>query len=983
MGTEREERIRARGRALMEGMDTRGPSVFGRDFWQGKMMDWSMRDESFKVEMFRFVDVFPVLRDSEAVARHVQEYFCRPGQDFPAWIQLGLKSVQPGSLVARTAASQIEKNIRAMASTFVAGEDARAALPVLERIRRKGRLAFTVDLLGEATVSEAEAEAYARRYAELIGTLSEAAAGWREDALLDRDDRGPIPRVNVSLKVTSLYSQIDPVDPEGSIAALKRRLMPLYEEARARGVFLNIDMESHAVKDLTLALFRSLLEEPSLRDYAHAGIVLQAYLRDAEEDAQSLVRWCRAREREVTVRLVKGAYWDYETIHAQQQGWPIPVHQEKWMSDASFERVSRLLLEGGPHVRLALGSHNVRSIAAAMVDAEELGVARAALEFQALFGMADPLKRALVEDGRRVREYVPVGELVPGMAYLVRRLLENTSNEGFLRQKFAEGADAEALLADPAAGRDGGADPVVETAFANCPHRDFSRAAAREGFRMALEAVRNQLGLHYPLGIDGALRDTPRRLESRNPAREEELVGTSACADVGDAEDAVRGAWAAFPGWRDTPVAERAALLRRVADRLEERRDVLSAWMVLEVGKSWREADADTAEAIDFCRYYAGEAERWMAPERLGRHPGELNQLFRRPLGVGVVIAPWNFPLAILTGMTMAAVVTGNCVVVKPAEQSPVIAAQLMQVLVEAGCPAGVVQYLPGVGEEVGAHLVAHPRTRFVAFTGSREVGLSILLQANTIVPGQLGPKRVICEMGGKNAIIVDDDADLDEAVAAVVHSAFGFAGQKCSACSRVIVLEGAREAFVPRLVEAVRSLEIGPPEEPGYAHGPVIDAEAAAKVRRYLEIGREEGRLLVEREVPDGGSFVPYAVFDGIRSEHRLAREEIFGPVLAVMDARSFDEALEIANGTAFALTGGVISRSPVNIEKARHGFEVGNLYINRGCTGALVYRQPFGGFRFSGLGIKAGGPGYLAQFVEERAISELTLRRGFAPED
>lgn len=957
------------------------PSVFKKDYWNGKVMEWSMRDEAFKVEMFRFVDVFPVLRSSESIARHIQEYFCRPDQDFPAWIQLGLKTVSPGSLIAKTAAKAIDVNIKGMAQSFVAGEDGNDALPRIKKMRKSG-LGFTIDLLGESTVSEAEADDYARRYTELIDQLADAAEKWPEDPILDRDHLGAIPKVNVSVKVSALFSQIDPVDQQGSIAGISARLVPILRKAKARGVFVNLDMEQYETKELTLALFRSILESPEFADWNDAGVVIQAYLRDSLADTRALCAWSKGRGNRITVRLVKGAYWDYETIHAQQYGWTIPVYQNKWETDANYEECAKVLLDHHECVSTSIASHNVRSMAMAMAYAESLGLPPAALEMQMLYGMAEPMKKGLHKMGYRVRDYLPVGELVPGMAYLVRRLLENTSQEGFLRAKFAEKVDPAILLKPPAASEKDVADPTPQSTFVNEHHADFAHAHQRASFAAAIETVRGQLGQHYDMVIGAERRRGESALYSHNPARSDELVGTVACATIEDAEDAIRGAYEAFPAWATTPVEERAALLRALAEEMRRRRDEISAWMVFEVGKSWREADADTAEAIDFCDYYAQEALRRMSPEVLGHYPGEANTLTAQPMGVGTVIAPWNFPFAILAGMATAAVVTGNCVIMKPAEQSPVIAAKLFEMMQAVGFPPGVVQFLPGIGESVGAHLVDHPWTRFIAFTGSRGVGLSILKSAYTTGPDQPGVKRVICEMGGKNAIIVDDDADLDEAVKAVVHSAYDFQGQKCSACSRVIVLPENYDAFVTRLVEAVKSLPVGAPDDPTFGYGPVIDADALAKVNEYIAIGREEGTELFVGDVPSGGHYAPLGLFADIEATHRLAQEEVFGPVLAVMRARDFDHALEIANGTSYALTGGVISRSPANLDKARRLFRVGNLYINRGCTGALVYRQPFGGFKFSGIGVKAGGPHYLSQFVEERAISENTMRRGFAPD-
>jgi RHH-type proline utilization regulon transcriptional repressor/proline dehydrogenase/delta 1-pyrroline-5-carboxylate dehydrogenase len=462
------------------------------------------------------------------------------------------------------------------------------------------------------------------------------------------------------------------------------------------------------------------------------------------------------------------------------------------------------------------------------------------------------------------------------------------------------------------------------------------------------------------------------------------LVGRVAAAGATEARRAVDAAAAAFPQWRDTPASARAAALRRVAQILVRDRHELSALMVREVGKSWREADADLCEAADFCRYYAGGAERLARPKHVDL-PGEENDWTHEPRGVAVVIAPWNFPLAILCGMTTAALATGNTVVMKPAEQSPVIAARLMDALEEAGIPAGVVNYLPGRGEEVGPALLEHPATALVAFIGSRDVGLALNRQGAASVAGRDHVVRVIAEMGGKNAIIVDNDADLDEAVAGVMHSAFGYQGQKCSACSRAIVLEGVHDQFLKRLVEAVRGWELLPAEDPGHGIGPVIDEEARARVLRAIERGRKEARLAYAGDaggLADEGFYVAPHVFAEVGEKSFLAQEEVFGPVLAVLRARDLTHALAIANGTAYALTGGCYSRSPQALERVRREFRVGNLYLNRRITGALVGRQPFGGFKLSGIGSQAGGPEYLLQFTMPRSVTENTMRHGFAPE-
>jgi RHH-type proline utilization regulon transcriptional repressor/proline dehydrogenase/delta 1-pyrroline-5-carboxylate dehydrogenase len=442
-----------------------------------------------------------------------------------------------------------------------------------------------------------------------------------------------------------------------------------------------------------------------------------------------------------------------------------------------------------------------------------------------------------------------------------------------------------------------------------------------------------------------------------------------------------------FADWRNVPVTQRAAVLVKAAAAMRARRDELAAVIIRESGKTWREADADVCEAIDFCEYYAREAVPLFERRRMGRFVGELDEVMHEPRGVCVVISPWNFPLAICCGMTVAALVTGNSVVVKPAEQTPAIAKLLCDILWAAGAPRWALAFLPGQGETVGAALVRDPRVALVAFTGSKAVGLDIVKACAEVADGQHFVKHVVCEMGGKNAIIIDASADLDEAVLGVRQSAFGFSGQKCSACSRVIVVESAHDQFLHRLIEATRCLTVGDPTLPGTDIGPVIDADAAARIKQFIEIGIKEGKLELQLPVPEGLEAkvgLPYVgptIISGIRPEHRLANDEIFGPVLAVIKVKDFEEALAVANGTAYKLTGGIYSRKPAHLERAKREYRVGNLYLNRGITGALVGRQPFGGFGMSGLGSKAGGGGYLEHFVVPRALCENTMRRGFAP--
>lgn len=509
--------------------------------------------------------------------------------------------------------------------------------------------------------------------------------------------------------------------------------------------------------------------------------------------------------------------------------------------------------------------------------------------------------------------------------------------------------------------------------FRNEPYTDFSKPANREKMQQALGEVRSQLGREYKLLVDGEWRAAPETFQSINPSRPAEVVGIHQKATPEQAGQAVEAAWKSFPLWSETAVAERVELLLRAASVLRRRKFEFNAWMILEAGKSWPEAEADTSEAIDFCEYYARRMLRLASPEPLVQMPGERGHLRYIPMGVGVIIPPWNFPLAILAGMTTAALVTGNTVVIKPSSETPTIAARFVEALFEAGFPRHCLQFLTGSGSAIGDILVEHPKTRFISFTGSKEVGLRINELAARPQPGQIWIKRVVAEMGGKDAIIVDAEADLDAAVQGVLVSAFGYQGQKCSACSRAIVDEKVYEAFLEKLVDGARKLSVGPAEDPGNSMGPVISQSARNNILRYIEQGKREGRLVTGGGMAPGeGYFLEPTIFADVPPAATIFREEIFGPVLAVTRARDFDHAIELANDSEYGLTGAVYSRNRQKLDQASDRFFVGNLYLNRKCTGAMVGAHPFGGFNMSGTCSKAGGPDYLLLFVQSKSIAE-----------
>ncbi|MBS0205013.1 MAG: L-glutamate gamma-semialdehyde dehydrogenase [Planctomycetes bacterium] len=977
------------GRFVWEHLSRRKPSIFERRWWDERILGAAMADESLKVQMFRFVDVLPRLKTHREVTRHLQEYFLEAKEHLP-WavemVRFGVEHLAPESVLSRALAYNARANATRMARRFIAGTNVDEVLSAVTTLRKNG-FAFTLDLLGEAVISETEAEAYQQSYLGLIDGLAGVVNRWPEHSQLDCDHDGPIPRVNVSIKLSGLVSHFRLTDAAGTADAVKSRLRPLLRKAREQHAYVHVDMEQHAYKALTLEIFKQTLVENEFRDWADVGIVIQAYLPDSERDLAGLLEWSKQRGTPVWVRLVKGAYWDYETVVSACRNWPVPVYEEKWQSDDSYERLTATLLQNHTLLRPAFGSHNLRSLSHALACAKQLKVPEGAFELQMLYGMAEEQARAFSEMGHRVRIYTPFGQLMPGMAYLVRRLLENTSNDSFLRHSYDEHVKIEELLMKPtelaAKIPPRKKQPVPE--FLNEPTADFSQEAVREKMLDALDRVYDELGEDYAIVIGGKSIHARPMMVSRNPSHKEQVVGRIASATTDDVENAIEAARRAFPQWSKTEVQYRAEYLELIARELRERRFELAAWQVYECGKPWAEADADVCEAIDFCIYYSQQMRQLDDPLRFDL-PGEENRYFYRPRGVVAVISPWNFPLAILTGMTTAALVAGNTVIMKPAEQSSVVGAKFMEVILAAGLPDGVVNFLPGIGEEVGPLLVGSPDVDVIAFTGSRQVGLSINEQASAAHGAQTSVKHVIAEMGGKNAIIVDNDADLDEAVTGVIQSAFGYAGQKCSACSRVIVLADAYQEFVNRLVDATKSLKVGPAELPGSDIGPVIDEESATRILRYIEQAEtlEESQLLlgeVDAKLSAEGYFIGPHIFANVAPDSAIAQEEIFGPVLVVFQAKDISEALAIANGTDYALTGGCYSRSPANLKRVRNEFAVGNLYLNRPITGALVGRQPFGGFKMSGIGSKAGGPDYLKHFLIPINVTENTLRRGFAP--
>jgi 1-pyrroline-5-carboxylate dehydrogenase len=516
---------------------------------------------------------------------------------------------------------------------------------------------------------------------------------------------------------------------------------------------------------------------------------------------------------------------------------------------------------------------------------------------------------------------------------------------------------------------------MATTPYITEPFTDFSLAENIKKYEDGLHLVQSYLGKDYDLIINGKRVSSTKKMSSYNPSNHDEIIGHISQASIEHADMAMEAALKAFESWKNVPAQVRADVLFKAAAIIRKRKFEFNALLTKEAGKPWAEADGDTAEAIDFLEYYG---RQMLSLDRiddavLSRRNIERNEYRYIPLGVGAIIAPWNFPLAILAGMSSAAIVSGNTILLKPASTTQVIAYKFVEVMEEAGCPAGVINFVPGSGREVGNYIVNHPKTRFISFTGSKAVGIDIYEKAAKVQPGQIWLKRVIAEMGGKDSIIVDKEADLDLAADAIVKSAFGFSGQKCSACSRAIIVEDVYAEVVRKMVEITQSMKLGSPADKNVFVGPVNDKNAFEKITSYFEVGAAEGRLVTGGKA-DGshGWFIEPTIYVDVAPDSRLMQEEIFGPILAVCKVKDFDEALEVANNTEYGLTGAVISNNRMNLEKARSEFHVGNLYFNRKCTGAIVGYQPFGGFNMSGTDSKAGGPDYLILHMQGKTISE-----------
>lgn len=981
VGDPLQQHVVACGQKLLDAVKSHPHNGTSAHKWLDLLLSKTCTEADFRIQALRFIDVLPSLNDDLSLAQHLQEYFA--GLELPKFAEWGLRhSDTPWA--TKIAAPTVRYSLRGLARQFMGGSQQHHAMTSISRLRHQN-MNFTLDLLGEATISEVESDAYQQQYLNLLDSLATPVENWGHNDLLDISQGPSSPRLNLSLKLSSLYSQINPLAIDHSINAICHRLRPILRKAMEQNAFITIDMEQYDYKTVAIGCFKTIIMEDEFLQWPHIGIALQAYLKDTYDDILNLIDLIQQRGTAVSVRLVRGAYWDYETVLAKQNNWTCPVWQNKNDTDINYEKCLNLLLEHNVYIHTAIATHNPRSIAFAMAMIEQLKLQPQHYEFQMLFGMANSLKHALVHLGYRLRVYVPFGDTLPGMAYLVRRLLENSSGQSLIESGFSQTAQPINIdyFNKPIASSSHLQLTSSPTPFTNTALLRFLSHEQCHSFSSTLHTISQTLSQDYHLIIDGKHIETPNTIESVNPAHPDTIIGRVSSAEHQHADLALAAANKAFINWKQTSVLQRADYLRRVALILQQRRLEFAAIEILETGKNWHEADADICEAIDFLRYYAYQAEQLFMGQS-SHINGEDNYLRYRPRGVSLIIPPWNFPLAILCGMLSAALVCGNTCILKPSSQTPVIAALFMQCWHEVGLPDGVINFLPGPGKIVGEYLARKPDIHIIAFTGSLQVGIQLINIASQIQPSQHHIKKVIAEMGGKNAIIIDSDADLDDAVLGTLQSAFGFQGQKCSAASRVIVVGKVYDRFLTRLLEASRSLNMGDPCLPHNIIGPIIDKASCQRIHQAIEHAKQFATYhpVNISTTLDEGYYIQPCIFTDIDPNSPLAQEEIFGPVLSVFNVDTFEQAVELANNSRYALTGGVYSRQPSHLEYAKEYFDVGNLYINRKITGALVERQPFGGHKMSGTGNKTGSADYLLQFVDSINITENTLRRGFAPD-
>lgn len=937
-----------------------------RNWWNQQILNLTAKLPTLQKQVFKYVDLYPTLTSNKARRKFLSEYLLEKSI-FAAELFDCLKEIP---LISDSISILTEFVIKTMSYNFIVDKNPKILNKKLDELKELG-LSYTLDILGELVVSEKEADQYLEAYLNVIKYK---------------------PRTQISVKLSSLYSDLKPKSYELNKKKLLAKLIKIFKTAQGNGSLVTVDSEHYEYKGLFFDVTKEALMSEDLKNWDGAGIVIQAYLKESKEDLQAFIDFARKRATKFKVRLVKGAYWDYERAIALQKNWETPVYEKKVETDANYEELIKILMQAHEYVVPAIASHNMRSTAQTIKWAEELNLDKTEFEFQFLYGMLDPIKFHLKEQGYQVNVYLPFGDLIEGMAYLVRRLLENTANNSFIYQSINE-SSKETLLKAPLNETSLeliNKNPVKQNLigkFTNAANLDFSKKHNRKRICEAIEKVTTKI-IDSPFNaysiINSHKKKTENIIDSINPAKINQVLAKLHFASLKDLDSALNYSEESFKFWKKVPWQERVGILESFAQKIEKKRDYYNAIIILEAAKPWEEADAEISEAIDFLNYYAKQARDLFSSNSLRSIPGEDNQNIYQSIGIAGIISPWNFPFAIMLGMTSAALIAGNTAIVKPSENTSLIAYEVIQDFIKhikhslnnkKGSGA-ILQLLLGEGSSLGDALVKHRKTKIISFTGSRSVGMNINKFANENIKLK---KKVITEMGGKNAIIIDETADLDIAVPAIIKSSFSFAGQKCSACSRLIVVKELYEEVKERLIESSKTLIIDEAKKAETDLSAVIDRRAFNRITSFTNKAKIDAKILIsDLAKPRDGYYVSPMLIEDVDPDSLILKEEIFGPILALIKSENLDDALAIANETDYGLTGAFFSRSPQNIEYIKENYEVGNLYINQGSTGAIVSRQAFGGTKLSSIGYKAGGPNYLLQFLEEKTISENTMRHG-----
>ena len=936
---------------------------FSRGPWrriQDRLFAEMLANETLKRQMIAFMDAVAGIDNPTTIAELTRLYFPR-GQTHAGGLLGRLLRIGTASwLPDRIMAWGLKRVVKSMARRFLAGSTVETALKTVARLQRKG-IYTSVDVVRERVLSQREADDYKNRVLQLMDLWDRKYTGLPLT-------KGGVPVRHVSVKLSALTHRFDPLATDQVIADAGGRLLEIFKQARdqaiaGRPVLVNIDLEEHHVRDLSYRIFWETLTHPELEGWDYAGVVIQSYLQDSEQVLLRNLDLARRHEKKIQVRIVKGAYHKYEQIEAARRGWKVPVFLRQEDTDRNFQRLADLALQNADVVHPATGSHNIRDVGVSQDARESLQLPQALLEAQVLLGVGDPIAAATRFLKIPSRYYGPFGTTGEAIGYLVRRLAE-VGPDSAIGKTHVSGDYEQYQRASERLDHEAGTSPlgtvhVHEPRFALASEADFSNGEVRAGMERALDQVLNeemsQRRIVLPLIGQADLKvvDEERLVPIENPADLKRPLGYTMWANEEDVEQAIAAAQLGYREWSGQTAQERARVFNEAAAIVLKRQYEIAATIVAEVGKPWDSALAETREAMDFLRSYAVDALR--------------EGVDYDARGVGVAISPFNFPFAIMMGQVTSGLALGNAMIAKPAEQTPRSSALALEILREAGAPKNAVQYLPGSGEVVGQKLVESHLVDFIAFTGSEATARIIQRTAAAHPSERRGAKIVVVETGGKNPLIVDETADLDVAVSAVLEGAFQFNGQRCSATSRVIVVDSIKEKFLERLKEGARSMVLGNPCDPQVQLGPQIDRVAHQKALRYVRTGLDDANLLYKGDVSpiaDLGYYMAPHIFTNVAPDAVIAQEEIFAPILSVISAASFDEALDIANASRFALTAALISRHPGHIRTFLAQMEAGNKYVNRSQLGARPWEGPFGGFKNSGTGPKAGGRDIVARF-------------------